>query len=334
MKLNTKSTYRTYKSDAAPFFFYIDVIPIDLSHYEIKHHKKLLKNVQYNPIMPIPTRVDKVYNGEVSTLLRPRKPISFPISENDTALIKPNEFIYYGIKKLLYLTEIRGSEDFAVSLSQANAIKWWNNTRNIYGKLKTLEEDFAAFLRGYLYIFLTAKMNNDDLINAAISYCELIKNICNKRIQENYIIVEVKNKERIVDLYKMKKGKVFKTNFKREERDLLYPTFADIELIELETDKNQGENKNILNKTKNSKILKYIPLLIYDDLLECMLQNLNILENYEGELLDPSFLLEKGVIKIFKNENVKHELSKYSWMTNFEEIDINSILDSIEPTFI
>ena len=35
--------YKTYKFDGAPFFFYIDVIPIDLSQYKILNHIKLFK---------------------------------------------------------------------------------------------------------------------------------------------------------------------------------------------------------------------------------------------------------------------------------------------------
>lgn len=333
MSPKSESKYKTYKSDAAPFFFYIDVIPIDFSQYEIKHHIELLKNIQFNPIMPIPMRIDKVYNGESSTLIRPREPISFTVGEKNTALINPNKFVFYGIEKLLSFTEIRGSEEYAVSLSPNDAIRWWNNTRGIYGKLRTLEEDFAAFLRAYFHFYLAAKLNDEDLISAAIKYCELIRDVCNKRIQENYIFIEVKNKEKTVDLYKMKKGKVFETRFKREKRELLYPSFVDVELMEIEIQENSLKENYNINHGKKSKTLKYIPLLIYDDLLECMLQNLNILENYEGKLLDPSFLMDKKVVVISEQELSNQDLSEYSWLTNFDEIKINSILEAIEPTF-
>jgi hypothetical protein len=39
--------------------------------------------------------------------------------------------------------------------------------------------------------------------------------------------------------------------------------------------------------------MKYIPLMFYDDLQECMLQNMRLLETNEMKLLDPSILLEK-----------------------------------------
>ena len=328
--------YKTYKSDAAPFLFYIDVIPLDLMQYEIKHHIELLKNIQYNPIMPLPLRVDRVYNGELSTLIRPRNPISFSTGEDYIAIINSTKFVQYGMEKLLTFTEIRGSEQFTISLLSENARKWWNATRFIYGKLKTLEEDFAAFLRAYLYTVLAAKINEEDLVGAAIKYCELIKDICNQRINEKYTIAEAKGKEKIVNMYKMKEGKVQKKRFKFSKEKLLYPSFVDIEVIDtgnFEYSQIYQVDYEVLKKY--SKVIKYIPLLIYDDLLECMLQNLKTLENYEGKILDPSFLLENDIIILVeKDDSFSDQLMEYTWLNNFDKIDINKILNSILPTSI
>ena len=80
---------------------------------------------------------------------------------------------------------------------------------------------------------IKAKVNNEDLISAATKYCELIRDVCNKRIDEKYIIVEMKEKEKLVDLYNMKEAKVFEERFKRTKRELLNPAFVDIEVIDL-----------------------------------------------------------------------------------------------------
>ncbi|MHA1498300.1 MAG: hypothetical protein ACTSYF_07860 [Promethearchaeota archaeon] len=325
-----KTKYETFKHDAAPFFFYIDVLPLDLSQYEIPHHVKLLEKVKYNPIMPLPLRVDRVFNGESSIIIRPRDPISFSIGEQ-IALIKPTPFIQAGIEKLLIFTEVRASGEFAISLTADNAQKWWNFTNYLHGRSRTLEEDFAAFLRGYLFIMVKAKINNEDLISAATQYCELIKDICNQRIQENYILVEKRDKEEIVKLYKMKEGKVYK-KFKSEKKDLLYPNFAEMEIFDLKElgfSQVKEQDANILKK--NSKIMNYIPLLIYDDLLECMLQNLENLKDFEGNILDPSFLLEQNIIIISNVDDFPSD--QYTWEKIFDEIDLDSILKSIDPTF-
>jgi hypothetical protein len=331
MTLKHGSKYKTFKSDAAPFLFFIDVLPIDLTQYEIIHHIKLLKNVKHNPIMPLPLRVDKVYNGELSILIRPSKPISFEIGQEYVAIVNSNKIVEYGIKKLLIFTEIRASERTTISLSKENAIKWCNSTKSIYGRLIILEEDLSAFIKAYLHTMLTAKINETDLVSAAIKYCNIIEKICQKRINDNQIIVQVKEKEKIVELYKMKSRKVLE-KFKRVKKQFLYPSLVDIEILNLEktgfSEITNGYKLDILTK---SKVMKYIPLLIYDDLLECMLQNLETLKDFEGDIIDPSFLFENNIIKVFDDEIQEPE--KYSWLKDFNQVNITKIMDSFNPTF-
>lgn len=335
MTLKHGSKYKTFKSDAAPFLFFIDVLPIDLNQYEIKHHIKLLNNIKLNPIMPLPLRVDKVYNGELSILIRPSKPISFEIRDEYTAIINSKKIVEYGIKKLLTFTEIRGSERNTISLSKENAIKWWNITKSIYGRLRVLEEDFSAFLKAYLHTMLSAKINETDLVSAAITYCNIIEKICQKRINDNQIIVQVNEKEKIVELYKRKSRKILE-KFKRVKKEFLYPSLVDIEILNLEkTGFSAITNGFKSDKITKSTVMKYIPLLIYDDLLECMLQNLEILENCEGKVLNPSFLLENEIIQIVsKKEDSSDKKFKYNWLIGFNELNIERILNSITPTFI
>jgi len=305
---------------------------LDISQYEIKNHIKLLKGVANNSIMPLPLRVDRVFNGESSIIIRPREPISFPIDDNLIAIVNPAPFIQYGIEKLINFTEIRASEQFAISLSSENVRKWWSATRFLYGKLKTLEEDFAAFLRAYLHHIIVAKLEEGDLISASIKYCELIRDICYQRIQEKHILVEVQDKEKLVNMYKMKEGRVQKKRFKFSKEKLLYPSFIDIEVINtrnIEYSQIYKDQDEVLKK--NSKVLKYIPLLFYDDLLECMLQNLKSLKDFEGEIIDPSFLLESNVIKLLDKET--SNLEQYTWLKEFDEINIDLIMNTFEPTF-
>ncbi|TFG12134.1 MAG: hypothetical protein EU535_06510 [Promethearchaeota archaeon] len=317
--------YKIFKTDAAPFFFYIDVLPLDLTQYDIPHHVKLLKSIQSNPIMPLPLRVDRVYNGEASILVRPRESVSFPIGDK-TIYINPDPFISRGIEKLIYLTEVRASREFAYSLTEYNATKWWNSTKCLYGKLKTLEEDFSAFLKAYIYTIVKAKLESRDLLSAAHQYCEIIRNLCNKRISEKQILVEIKEKEKLTELYEMKHGKVIEKRFKRVDSKLLYPTFVDIEVKPLEH--YDLKAKNFKSK---SKIMKYIPLLFYDDLLECMLQNIETLKEFEGNIIDPSFLFDNKIVMVVDNEI--SEPKKYSWFKDFDQVDISQIMDSFDPTF-
>ncbi|MCK4384196.1 MAG: hypothetical protein KAW66_12935, partial [Candidatus Lokiarchaeota archaeon] len=69
--------FKTYKSDAAPFFFFIDVYPFDITLFELPYLKSLIETIEKNAIVPIPMRVDRVFNGESSVIIRPREVISF-----------------------------------------------------------------------------------------------------------------------------------------------------------------------------------------------------------------------------------------------------------------
>jgi len=325
--MSRKKEFNTYKSDGAPFFFYIDVVPIDIAQYEIQNHIKLLQGVAHNPIMPLPLRVDRVFNGESSIIIRPREPISFPIDDNLFAIVNPVPFIQCGLEKLLIFTEIRSSEEFVASLSHTKAKEWWEATRYLYGRLTTLEEDFAAFLRAYLHTVIKAHKYEEDLVSAAIAYCELIRDVCNKRIDSKEFLVETKERVKFVQLYKRKERNVYQ-KFRKKREELLYPGFLDIEII----DNREMGFSNV--EITESKILKYIPLLFYDDLLECMLQNLKKLKEGDVEILDPSLNIDQGIIILHETKRLQlTELSKYSWLRDFDEINLDSILSPIEPTF-
>ncbi len=110
MYKKTQVKFKTYKSDAAPFFFYIEIFPFDTSLIRNPNLFSLLKIIEKNPIIPIPMRVDRVFNGENSVIIRPREVISFQISEDQLAIINPHHFLSYGIKNLIYFSEIRSSE--------------------------------------------------------------------------------------------------------------------------------------------------------------------------------------------------------------------------------
>ncbi|MHA2289429.1 MAG: hypothetical protein ACXABG_11650, partial [Promethearchaeota archaeon] len=138
----TKAKFKTYKSDGAPFFFYIDVVPLELSQYKMKNHIKLLEGEANNSIMPLPLRIDRIFEGKSSIIIRPQEPISFTF-DDIVAVVNPVPFVRSGLKKLLIFTEIRSSEEFISSLSHTKAKIWWDMTKYLHGKLTTLEEDFG-----------------------------------------------------------------------------------------------------------------------------------------------------------------------------------------------
>ncbi|MHA2390970.1 MAG: hypothetical protein ACXAEX_03300 [Promethearchaeota archaeon] len=321
--------FKTYKFDAAPFFFFIDIFPPEYTNKNKPNLANLINSVSTNPIMPLPMRVDRVFNGERSILIRPKEPITFPITEELTAIINPVPFLHYGFEKLLYFTEVRAREQFFLSMSPQRTLKWWNITRFLYGNLPTLEADFSAFLRAYLHTIIKAKLLDEDPVEAALSYSQLMADICKKRLDQNMIQIEIKGKEENVKMYKVKELKYYK-KFKKTKETQYHPELIDIEIYNL-TQKgfNEGDRTKSLNGL-NTLEIKYIPILIYDDLLECMLQNIKRIEEKTDEMMSPSFLFDNQIVITEKSEDLEsNNIKNYSWWNSFDTIELNPMFETI-----
>ena len=323
--------FKTYKSDAAPFFFFIDIFPLDLKLFDTPYSLALAEQIKNNPVMPLPMRIDRVFNGENSIIIRPTSPVSFPLNESTTAVINPIHFLQSGIENLLFFTEIRSQERLYRSLKQEKVSQWWENTRYLYGNLHQVEEDFSAFLKAYLYTIIKAKINEEDIIGAAIEYCEIINNICKEKMLRNKILVEIKGKQEYVKLYREKESK-HREKLKVITQTQYHPELIDIEVHDFSDNgfPNRENFKDIIASNSESFVTKYIPLLLYDDLQECVLLNLKQLEANEPGLLDPSYLLENNVIILLKSEEIEDEnLTNYSWLTDLDRVDLEIIIKSL-----
>lgn len=323
--------FKTYKYDAAPFFFFIDIFSPDYENPTKPLLVNLINSIKHNPIMPLPMRVDRVFNGERSVLIRPKEPISFPITEELTAIINPIPFLQQGFEKLLYFTEVRSREKFFLPLTFKHVSKWWDLTKFLYGKLPTLEEDFSAFLRAYLHTMIKAKILDEDLVDAAKAYCKLISDICEKRAEQNVITIDIKGEQRNVKMYKVKDVTYYK-KFKKTQETQYRPELIDIDIHDFsKTGFPKSENNlHKLLKEIPRKEIKYIPLLFYDDLLECMLQNQNELEKNEVQLLDPSHLLDSKAIITLKTKDLeKTDMNEFSWGKSFDSIKFEPFVETI-----
>ena len=328
--------FKIFKSDAAPFFFYIDIFPPDLKSYKIERTLALLKKINTNPIMPLPMRIDRVFNGEKSILIRPKEPISFSIMDDLNATINPTAFLQYGTEQLLFFTEIRAFEQFVIPLKIEKVKKWWESTKFLYAKLSRIEEDFSAFLRAYISTVLKAKLNNEDLINAATNYCKIIQETCEKRINENSILIETTRKELNVKLYKEKVAK-YREKMKMVERVEYHPELVDIDVYDLAEKgfKYNLDKQDVFLDDIKPKEIKYIPLLFYDDLLECMLQNLKKLDEGDNNILDPTFMLDKNIITLQKSKELDNiNTQEFSWFRPFEELNFESSIQLIRSTLL
>jgi len=180
-----------------------------------------------------------------------------------------------------------------------------------------------------------AKILEEDLVSAAQNYCELIAGICRKRMEQNTILVDVRGKQENVKMYKTKELTYYK-KLKKKSETQYRPELIDIEICDLSQEifPNTEEDRTNFLKNLDTEILKYIPLLFYDDLLECMLQNLKRLKINNTELLDPSLLFEKNIIFTQKSKDLENiKMQDYSWWNTFDNIDLNSIIKSIQKVY-
>jgi len=328
----TQYRFKTYKSDAAPFFFYIDIFPFDTSLYLNSYTSSLIKTIERNPIVPIPMRVDRVFNGESSVIIRPREVVSFQISEEQLAVINPLHFLRCGIKNLIYFSEIRSSEQLFKHLLSKKVICWWEETRFLYGNLYRLEEDLSAFLKAYLHTMVKSHVEGGDLVSAAIQYCQIIEDICKKRMEQNRILAEIDQEQSSVKMYKKKDFTTYK-KLKKATEIQYHPELIDIEVFNFSS--NSWPKDTTSMNTLDSSVKKYIPLLFYDDLQECMLLNLKYLEENEKTILNPSTLIEKNIITLIDSENYDDDFkTKHIWWNAFNNIKPDSFLKEMAQSFI
>jgi hypothetical protein len=323
--------FKTYKSDAAPFFFFIDIYPINLELITNPISALLAKKMINNPIMPLPTRIDRVFNGNGSIIIRPRLPVSFPLNETTLGVVNPTPFLQLGIKNLIFFTEMRSQEYLMRPLNYEKAHQWWENTKDFYGNLRQLEEDFSAFLKAYLYTIIKAQISEEDITSAAVEYCEIVNEICNEKMLRNKILEEAEGHQEYVKLYKEKIGKS-REKLKVVKKTQFHPELIDIEVYNFQASgfPSQKVFEDLKGESYDCTVSKYIPLLLYDDLQECMLQNLQLLKTNEVELLNPTTLLEKSVIILLQSEDLDSlDLSDFSWLTNLKNIDIEVMLQSL-----
>jgi len=241
--------------DMAPMIFVIDTI-------RSEHYK--------NPIIPIPVRVDKVSNGEFTSIILPSNQ---PQIEQDDQVYFIDVFrlLELGFHNLMSYTAIKFNEITYRPLNIANISKWWENTRKYSCNFPTYIQDLEIVLQSYLEAYIEWKSSRD-VIKALISYSDKLIDLCNMRLTKNKISYQFGKKEITSRIYTERKdGKKI-------------PHIWQVDRTTLE----------------NGKVRKraFVPHLIYDDLLECFLSNKAELDRGELEVISFKELENLKVLRI------------------------------------
>jgi hypothetical protein len=237
--------------DMAPMMFVVDVIRSE--HYQ-------------NPIIPVPVRVDKVTNGEFTSIIIPS---TSPRIEYDGKeyFIDYYRLLELGFQNLMSYSAMKFEEITYRPLNIANISKWWENTRKYSCIFPSYIEDLEFATQSYLEAYVEW-LSTGDLVCALKGYCDNIIDLCNTRLEKNKISYQLNKKIITSRIYTERKdGKKI-------------PQIWQVDQINLE--------KGRIRKKA------FVPHLIYDDLLECFLSNKAELER--GEL---------GVISFTELENLK-----------------------------
>lgn len=279
------------KRDAAPFFLFPDVFPPGVGPDGSPDDS----NAPPRPVMPVPARVDRVFHGDPALLVRPSEPVTFPLAPEVVACVDPRPFVRAGVDVMLWLAETRAREFLKANLDPWSANRWWERTRVRISRMPSLEEDVAAVLRAYLHHVVRAHLEGGDPVEAAAGYCQTALETFRRRVLSNQFRFVSNGVVREEVLY----------HGDPEKRVL--PMFYDVDVWNLAQEEVRGgvnfrdpkPGRNLVRVKGRQQVL---PLLLYDDFMDCMTQNLADLSEPDaaerlaspGELLGTSVLVSRG----------------------------------------
>ncbi len=210
-----------------------------------------------NPITPIPSRVDKLFLGQSCGFIIPTQFSTVKIADLEYTF---NLHLLYEkfLENFLFYARVI-SQQIRKRLVFKNVEVWWEKSNRYVPMIRNYQEDIDFILRSYLEAFKWYKtgMENDQALR---NYSDMLIKYFSEKIEYNSIEIRYKNK---LDFKKM-------FHVKDEYR---YPNVV------------KYDNFDIISETYRKKLC--IPIFIYDDLLECLLYNKQILDLRINPSLSP-----------------------------------------------
>jgi len=240
-----KSKVKPFKQDIAPIGFYFDIFSTSL--FQI-------------PILPIPLRIDKVFHGQPTLFITPNQRKLERIFKKYGYFIDYSLFYKTGLQNLLKYAFSMQEEVSKKNLTVSDLLrKWWEASNEITTRNLDLDKSFtfitAEFIKTYSKINeigLDPSINNKEYKIQLANYCDRIITYFRSKIEKNIFFVR---KEDSFDLEKLY----------LERRKKYFPLEIPIVINDL--------------KTNESRDMKFVPYLIYDDLLDCFSYNKKLLMN-------------------------------------------------------
>ncbi|QEE17253.1 hypothetical protein DSAG12_03085 [Promethearchaeum syntrophicum] len=259
-----------------------------------------------NPIMPLPMRIDKISNGEPTLTIFPEDVYSKTYN-GQVITYNYHKLYSHFFQNLVYFAKKKYRELVHRKLTKDKIQKWWEKSKPLIAQIPDYSRDMTFILKSYLdaYVDFLNSQNSDQ---ALLLYIKTMIDYCQKRIDENTIQLYYKGKIKEDRMYKIKKEHYF-------------PDIVEFDIV------NELENKTYRKAV--------VPIMFYDDLLECFLYNdmqlkkkLGIYEeDEEEEVIDEVNDNKKSLAEQPKEEQNYREMETIS----FEKIIESNLIIHISP---
>jgi len=266
---------KSYTNDLAPIGFYFDIFNTNL--FKI-------------PIMPIPMRIDKLTNGETTYFIPPDYDQLNELFEKLDIVIDFKNFFLTGVINLINYAKKKYREITLQTLTDSIIMKWFENSLTVRTEIPCLTQDFTFLLTEFLHFYChiseqDLKPDDDGYKRLLLQYCENMINHFKEKIESNKIQIKYDEIIKTEQLYKEKNNKY-------------YPIAIFLKI------------KNL----KNNKIrkMRFIPYLIYDDLLDVFVYNRKLINDASNTLFDIDNFNKK---QIFNKGSITDDLNT-NWFEN------------------
>jgi hypothetical protein len=270
---NPPKRIKSYTNDLAPIGFYFDIFNTNL--FKI-------------PIMPIPMRIDKLTNGETTYFIPPNYNQLNELFEKLDIVIDFKNFFLTGIINLINYAKEKYREITLQTLTNSIIMKWYENSLTVQTEIPCLTQDFTFLLTEFLYFYSHIseqglKLDDDDYKRVILQYCEKMITHFKEKIESNKIQISYDEIIKTEQLYTEKNNKY-------------YPIAI---FLKIKTLKN--------NKVRK---MRFIPYLIYDDLLDVFVYNRKLIIEASNTLFDVENFNKK---QIFNKGSITDNLNK-NWL--------------------
>ncbi len=272
---NPPTRLKSYTNDLAPIGFYFDIFKTNL--FKI-------------PIMPIPMRIDKLTNGETTYFVPPNYIQLNELFEKLDVVVDFKSFFLTGIRNLINYAKTKYKEITLQTLTNSTIMKWYDNSLTVQTEIPCLTQDFTFLLAEFLNFYCQIseqelKPDDDGYRKLLLQYCEIIIKYFKEKIESNKIQIRY--------------GEVIKTEqLYKEKNNKYYPIAIFLKI-------------KALNNNKVRK-MRFIPYLIYDDLLDVFVYNRKLINDASNTLFN---IFKYNKKQIFNKGSITDDLN-INWFEN------------------